>query len=211
MARSLLVVEDIAETRAWLADTVRDVFGAEPFTAGSIAEARKWLRGGGPGLAPLLALVDLGLPDGNGASLIEEIVRIAPGAMVVVTTIYEDDASLLQALAAGASGYILKDQDGAALGQRLALIDAGEVPISPAIARKLLKSFHADQPSQVALTPRENEVLRLIGRGLRSGEAADVLGIGQQTVASHIKAVYRKLDISSRAEAAIEARRRGLT
>jgi DNA-binding NarL/FixJ family response regulator len=207
--RSYLVVEDIAETRDWLVDSVASVFGAAAHAAGSLRDARAWLRRRPAGEA-LLALVDLGLPDGSGAELIEEIVARSPDALVVVTTVFDDDESLMEALAAGAQGYLLKDQDGPAIAHRLSMIEHGEVPISPAIARRLLQRFRGEEPSAAILSPRETEVLRLIGRGLKSGEVAEILAISAQTVATHVKTIYRKLEITSRAEAALEARKRGL-
>lgn len=208
--RNYLVVEDIAQTRAWLVSTIAETFGAVAYGAGTLKEARAWLQQRRLGV-PFLALVDLGLPDGNGIELIEEIMADDPDAIVVVTTIYEDDEWLMRALGAGAQGYLLKDQDGSAIARRLASIEHGEVPISPAIARRLLHRFRTDEPSQASISTRETEVLRLIGRGLKSGEVAGVLGISQQTVTTHVKAIYRKLEITSRAEAALEARKRGLT
>lgn len=208
-ARLYLVVEDIAETREWLVANVAQVFGAEAYAAATLGEARTWLRRH-DAHAHILALVDLGLPDGNGADFIEEVVARCANAMVVVTTVFDDDESLMAALAAGAQGYLLKDQDGPGIAHRLAMIEHGEVPISPAIARRLLQRFRADEPSAAALSPRETEVLRLIGRGLKSAEVAGVLAISPQTVTTHIKTIYRKLEITSRAEAALEARKRGL-
>jgi len=210
LARSFLVVEDITETREWLIGSIAQVFGATAYGASSLREGRAWLRTQGPG-GNILALVDLGLPDGNGATLIREIVARNADALVVVTTVFDDDESLMDALAAGAQGYLLKDQDGPGIEHRLAMIEHGEVPISPGIARRLLQRFRGDGPSDASLSPRETEVLRLIGRGLKASEVADTLSISPQTVTTHIKTIYRKLEITSRAEAALEARKRGLT
>lgn len=205
-----LVVEDLPQPREWLIACLGEVFGCKAHGAATLKEARAWLSRR-PLEGRLLALVDLGLPDGNGIELIREIVDEDPGAMVVVSTIYEDDATLVQALSAGAQGYLLKDEDDRSVARRLALAEQGEVPVSPAIARRLLLQFRNDVPSAARLSSREIDVLRLIGRGLKSSEAAAVLGISQQTVTTHVKAIYRKLEIGSRAEAALEARRRGLT
>lgn len=209
-SRQYLVVEDIAETRHWLVGAIAEAFGAQAHGAANCSEARAWLREREMG-PPLLALVDIGLPDGSGVDLIEEIVSEDPAAVTIVTTIYEDDANLMQAFSAGAQGYLLKDQDAAAFARRLSMIDHGDVPISPVIARRLLNRFRDDKPTGTQLSPREIEVLRLVGRGLKASEAASVLNISPQTVTTHIKAIYRKLEISSRAEAALEARKRGLT
>jgi DNA-binding NarL/FixJ family response regulator len=208
--RSYLVVEDVTEAREWLVKSIAEVFGATAYGASTLGQGRAWLRMRDPG-ETILALVDLGLPDGNGATLIREIVSRHPNAMVVVTTVFDDNESLMEALAAGAQGYLLKDQDGPGIQHRLARIEHGDVPISPGIARRLLQRFLVDGPSQAILSPRETEVLRLIGRGLKAGEVANTLSISPQTVTTHVKTIYRKLDITSRAEAALEARKRGLT
>lgn len=209
-ARHYLVVEDIAETRRWLVAALAEAFGAQAHGAATCRDARAWLRDREMGV-PLLALIDIGLPDGSGVDLIEEIVNEDPTAVAIVTTIYEDDGNLMKAFSAGAQGYLLKDQDARAFARRLAMIDHGDVPISPAIARRLLNRFRDEKPVGAQLSPREMEVLRLVGRGLKSSEAATVLNISPQTVTTHVKAIYRKLEISSRAEAALEARKRGLT
>jgi DNA-binding NarL/FixJ family response regulator len=200
----------VAETRRWLVGTIRDAFGAQAHAMATCGEARTWLRNRAVG-TPLLALIDIGLPDGSGVDLIEAMVNEDPAVVAIVTTIYEDDANLMNAFSAGAQGYLLKDQDEKAFVRRLSMIEHGDVPISPVIARRLLHRFRNDGPADTPLSPREMEVLRLIGRGLKANEAATVLGISAQTVTTHVKAIYRKLEISSRAEAALEAHRRGLT
>ncbi len=216
-----LVVEDQADTRAWLVQVLRTAFpGIETTETASLAEARDWLRtcaqsSGGAHLT--LALVDLGLPDGSGVDLIRILGRDYPDVLSIVATIYDDDAHLFDAIAAGAKGYLLKDQDSEALAHYLRRIESGEPPLSPSIARRMLGHFRDNPPApamhkdEAALTPRETEVLRMIGRGLRVGEAARVLGISDHTVAGHVKAIYAKLNIASRAEAGLEAARRGLT
>lgn len=131
-----------------------------------------------------------------------------------MTTIYDDDQHLFEAIAAGAQGYLLKDQHEDTLVRYLHRIDAGEPPLSPSVALRIMAHFARRPPESsaetVALTPREREVLALIGKGLRIPEAARVLGLTSHTVAGYVKSVYRKLNVSSRAEAAIEAVRRGI-
>lgn len=214
----LLILEDIPATRDWLVRAAGSAFaGAEIATMGSLAEARRWLADLPADGRPIVALVDIGLPDGSGTAFIAELVRAAPQATIVVTTIYDDDAHLLEAMVAGASGYLLKDRDVGEIARRLTGIVHGEVAISPAIARRILHLFRSQtlllgavQAEPVPLTARETDVLRMIGRGLKVAEAAGALGLSELTVASYVKAIYRKLDISSRAEAALEAARRGL-
>lgn len=217
-----LIVEDIAATRDWLSALVHATFPAiGVYNAADLATARAWVTGAvrTPGA---LYLIDLGLPDGSGVELIREVAKIDPAARLVVTTIYDDDAHLLHAMAAGAHSYLLKDRPREEFADLLQLVGRDEVALSPPMARRLLDHFrhHAafitagalSPPDEaVALTTREEEVLRLIGRGLTLLEAGRVLAISPQTVATHVKSVYRKLGITSRAEAALEAARRQLT
>lgn len=212
--RQVLIVEDIASLRQTLADRACAVFGVpEAAQAGTLAAARDWLRDHRRIEVPLIALVDLGLPDGSGDELIAEL-EADSNATCIVTTIFEDDGSVMRALGAGARGYLLKGEDISMIEERLRGLERGEVAMSPSIARRLLERFRkqAPLPSEpvVALTERETDVLRAIGRGLTIPEAAHAFGIGAQTVSTHVKNIYRKLNIASRAEAAIEAARRGL-
>lgn len=212
--RQLLIVEDIAALRQALAERASAVFGVqEPGQAGTLAAARAWLRNHRRIEQPLIALIDLGLPDGSGSELIAELAADS-NASCIVTTIFEDDGTVMQALGAGAHGYLLKGEDIAAIEERLRGLERGEVAVSPKIARLLLARLHCPPPLQpeidIALTPRETDVLRAIGRGLTISEAAHALDIGAHTVGTHVKNIYRKLNIASRAEAAIEASKRGL-
>jgi DNA-binding NarL/FixJ family response regulator len=217
--RRAFVVEDIVQTRDWLTELLRKAFGdIDVAWAGDLKTARAWMAGQTGAMDGLVALVDLGLPDGSGIDLIREIRDRHPAIQAVVTTVYDDDSHLVHAIAAGAHGYLLKDRDAEELIGQLRGIERGEAAISPAIARRILEQFRvhatfmaASDADGPALTVRETDVLRLIGRGLTLGEAAGVLAISSQTVATHVKNIYRKLGIASRAEAALEASRRSLT
>ena len=207
-----LVVEDTASTRRWLCEAAAHAFPTATVDAvGSVREAMDWLRRHAATPRAVL-IVDLGLPDGSGL----DIVRAASAAQgertVVVATIFNDDEHLLSAFKAGADGYLLKDGDLRAIADRLSRIGTGEPPLSPSIARRLLKHFRdaPAAPGEATLTPREADTLRLIARGLTVAEAADELGLKPQTVAGYVKIIYQKLNISSRAEAAREAIRRGM-
>lgn len=213
-SRQLLIVEDIAPLRHTLAERAGAVFGiTEVAEAGSLAAARQWLRTQRQVELPLIALIDLGLPDGSGDRLIAELAADS-NATCIVTTIFEDDGNVMRALGAGAQGYLLKGEDISAIEDRLRGLERGEVAMSPQIARRLLERFRQPalvQPeAEIALTQRETDVLRAIGRGLTIPEAAHALEIGAHTVGTHVKNIYRKLNIASRAEAAIEAAKRGL-
>jgi DNA-binding NarL/FixJ family response regulator len=217
VARRVLIVEDLPDTRAWLARVVSEAFGApEPELAADLRAARHWLTTLAEEDQAPFALVDLGLPDGSGVDFIGELMSRRPLATVVVATIYDDDLHLLAAMAAGAQGYLLKDQDANRLGDRLRALEAGEPAISPPMARRILEHFRrsarfeAGGEADVVLTPRETDVLRLIGRGLTLNEASDVLGVSRHTLPGYVKTIYRKLGVASRAEAAVEAVRRNL-
>jgi DNA-binding NarL/FixJ family response regulator len=214
--RSIFILEDIPATSAWLKALGLEAYpGATIAQAANLAEARRWLLAQRENEA-ILCLVDLGLPDGSGVDFIRELLLRLPAARAVVTTLYDDDEHLLAAMAAGAAGYLLKDHEPAAIIHRLLGMERGESPLSPAMAERILAHFrtHArfmtGQPEPTKLTPRESDVLQLIGRGLKVSEAAGVLGLSVTTVSGYLKAIYRKLDIGSRAEAALEAVRRGL-
>lgn len=219
-----LIVEDQADTRAWLVRMLGVTFdGIAISEAATFQAARDWIAAQPRATSEPdsnvmrdIALIDIGLPDGNGIDLIRMLTNEHAHILPVVTTIYDDDAHLFDAIAAGAKGYLLKDQHADTLVGYLHRIDAGEPPLSPSIAQRMLTHFakrntvDLNADAEAALTPRELDILRLLGRGLRVAEAARVLGLKPHTVAGYVKTVYRKLNISSRAEAAIEAVRRGL-
>lgn len=214
-----LVVEDRPDTRRWLAAMLKTAFpGIRVTEVASLSAAMAWLRAarGTPRSSVYndVALVDIGLPDGSGIDCVREIVAHHPAISPLVTTIYDDDQHLFEAIAAGAQGYLLKDQHEDTMVRYLHRIDSGEPPLSPSVARRIMAHFARSRPGPapepVALTPREHEVLVLIGKGLRIPEAARVLGLTSHTVAGYVKSVYRKLNVSSRAEVAVEAVRRGL-
>lgn len=218
-ARHVLIVEDLLEYSTWLQRTLLEAWPDTVIhTAANIATARAWLNSPPTGFG--LALIDLSLPDGNGLELIAGMAGHQPPVRVVVTTIFDDDTHLFSALAAGADGYLLKGMSAQQLMAHLEAIQNGTPPISPAIARRMLDYFRQASPlasptmaaptELTPLTPRELEVLRYIGRGLRVAETARLLELTENTVAGYVKSLYRKLNVSSRAEAALEAARRGL-
>lgn len=209
MMKTGLIVEDLAENRHWLTQTLEQGFpGMVVHCTASVAEARAWLAHH----APDIALIDLGLPDGSGIELIELLNQRSPQTLSIVATIYDDDAHLFPALRAGARGYILKDQGREEAARLLQGIAAGQPPLSPSIARKILASFLTATPKleYPTLTPRESEVLRLISKGMTLTETAKLLQLSRHTVDGYVKEIYRKLNVSSRAEAALTAHTLGL-
>jgi DNA-binding NarL/FixJ family response regulator len=207
----VLIVEDVAQTRQWLAGIVRAAFAdcqiveAASMRAGLAAAAQSDFD---------IALIDLGLPDGSGLEVLRSLTLVCPGAIPIVTTVMGDDAHIVSALSAGAQGYLLKENPADMLTAQLKRLADGLPALSPSIARRIMEHFRYTGPAadpEEDLTTREREVLGLIGRGHRNIDVAQALDLAESTVASHIKSIYRKLGISSRAEASWHATRMGLT
>ena len=168
---------------------------------------------------PAILVTDLSLPDGHGTELIREARTARPDTEALVITVFGDERSVVAALEAGAAGYLLKDGTDAELARPiLQLVDGGS-PISPAIARHILRRFQREvgapesaRPPDGApsLSAREREVLERLARGFRVGEIAEQLGISAHTVTTHVRHLYEKLEVSSRGEAIYAAMNRGL-
>lgn len=210
----VLIVDDLQDARELLTELVTAGFPqARIITADSVAAAQAAITTQGFDLA----LVDLSLADGFGTEVIALLHEQQPDCMTVVASIHDDDERLFAALQAGASGYLLKDQPAELTLRQLQNIADGQPPLSPAMARRLVQYFQGRQQSDVApvaeeaLTPREREVLGLLARGFTLSDIARQLEISRHTVGDHVKNLYRKLDISSRAQAALHAQRFGLT
>jgi len=213
--RTCLLLEDHAATRSWLLNVISQAFpDTQVVSHASLKSAWAWLDGlSARGARLWLAVVDIGLPDGSGISMIRGLAERFPDTRRVVATIFGDDAHLLDAISAGAEGYILKEEEPERIVATLQRIERDEPPLSPSIARRMLAHFRAPpRPIDDAanLTGREIETLTLLARGLTVGEAAARLGLKPHTVAGYVKIIYQKLNISTRAEATREAINRGL-
>nr|WP_040296880.1 response regulator transcription factor [Alcanivorax hongdengensis] len=208
-----LILEDHEGAQHWLKQVLSDVFPAMTISvAKGLEEARaKCEHLAAAGLTVELALVDLSLPDGTGIDFIRQLRQENPACLSVVVTIHDDDRHVFRALRAGAAGYLLKQQSQQELAGRLRGIVKGEPPLSPAIAHRMLATFlQTQEPPEQELTPREEEVLELIAKGFTLSKAAEALAISRHTIAGHVKNIYRKLEVSSRAEATQEAIRLGM-
>jgi len=168
---------------------------------------------------PDVLVVDLGLPDGNGTELIRRAVKQRRDCDALVVTVFGDDRHVIDAIEAGATGYILKDSPASELVRCIQDLRAGGSPISPSIARRLLERMRlaeakptaaAGPAQQGPLTEREAEILRLIAKGLSFADVSSALGISTHTVVAHVKNIYRKLSVHSRGEAVFEASQMGL-
>ncbi|HYW03049.1 MAG TPA: response regulator transcription factor [Gammaproteobacteria bacterium] len=210
MILNALVVEDHDETREWLCGLVAEAFpDIRVRDAATLGQARRALEEQSPGIA----VVDINLPDGSGIELIRQLAESSPQSYGIIATIFDDDRHLFAALQAGAQGYLLKDQPRARLCEQLRNIVNGEPPLSPAVARRIMRYFQNQPPPREAdttLSDREKEVLTLVSKGLGRSDISRLLGITPNTAAGYIKTIYRKLNVSSRAEAVLEAVRMGL-
>lgn len=162
---------------------------------------------------PDVLLVDLGLPDGDGAQVIRHATEMNVLSMVV--SVFGDEESVLRAIRHGASGYLLKDSELDSVRAALDELIAGGSPMTPSIARHVLRSLQSDSTVEAdedrpALTDRETEVLEFVARGFKFSEIAKYLSISTHTVGNHIRKVYKKLNVSSRSEAVFEAVQWGL-
>ena len=168
-----------------------------------------------------LALVDLGLPDGNGIELIEKLRALDSNAMILVISAWSTQESLFSAIKAGATGYVLKERDDAEVLLSIRSILRGGAPIDPFIAQEILKQISAaiipaadDQKiidaDMELLTGRETEILNLVAQGMSNREIAEQLFVSKYTVESHIKHIYRKLSVSKRTKAVSAARSLGI-
>ena len=214
--KTILLLEDLPEIRVWLRKLVLQVFpGATISEAARVQDALALVAA----VKFDLALVDLGLPDGSGVDVVTKLRDMQPDAQSVVVTIHDDDEHLFPALQAGAFGYILKEQARELITEQLQRISQGEPPLSPSIARRVMAYFSAkakpqassaNAMPQVNLTDRESEVLLRVAKGYTLPEIGVQLGLSRHTIADYVKQIYRKLNVSSRAEAALEAQRLGL-
>jgi DNA-binding NarL/FixJ family response regulator len=212
---NILLLEDLPEIRAWLRALVMQVFpNAEVAESARVHDALELVSA----VKFDLALIDLGLPDGSGVDVVTRLREMQPEAQSVVVTIHDDDEHLFPALQAGAFGYILKEQARELITEQLQRISQGEPPLSPSIARRVMAYFSAKAKPQaqpdllphVSLTERESEVLLRVAKGYTLPEIGVQLGLSRHTIADYVKQIYRKLNVSSRAEAALEAQRLGL-
>ena len=210
---NILLLEDLPEIRAWIKALVLQVF-----PQAQISEAARVHDALGLVSAVKfdLALVDLGLPDGSGVDVVAALRESQPEVQSVVVTIHDDDEHLFPALQAGAFGYVLKEQPREHFIEQLSRISQGEPPLSPSSARRVIAYFAAQARPQansmprVQLTDRESEVLLRVAKGYTLPEIGVQLSLSRHTIADYVKQIYRKLNVSSRAEAALEAQRLGL-
>lgn len=193
-------------------DGLRGAFGAEPDIevvgeAGDGGEALARVAHGGPGWVDVV-LMDLRMPGMGGVEAIRRLRDEAPDVRVLVLTTFDTDSDVLPAVAAGATGYLLKDTLCGELVRAVRAAHRGEPVLSPAVAARLMGQ--ARKPPPETLSARELEVLRLVAASTTNREVARQLFVSEATVKTHLLHVYAKLDVRDRASAVAAAYRRGL-
>jgi DNA-binding NarL/FixJ family response regulator len=209
MRAGVVIVEDDRAVRENLAALVRTDDRLR--LLGAFASAEEALREI-PGLAPDLVVMDINLPRMNGIECVARLKLQVPRLLVLMLTVYEDDDSIFRALKAGANGYLVKRDASEKLLEALQEVQHGGAPMSAHIARQVVQFFHrseapatdAERPS-----PREREILDLLVKGLVLKEVAEQLGIGLETVRTHVNHIYQKLHVRSRTEAVVKYLRQG--
>jgi DNA-binding NarL/FixJ family response regulator len=219
----VVVVEDDARTRRYFAQCVDTCPQLELLGCfGGVAEARAWIARNTSG--PDVLLTDLGLPDGSGIDVIRDMLARFPACDALVVSMFGDEEHVLASIEAGALGYVHKDSTPESIADTILELKRGGSPISPGIARRLLQRLSpartpAIAPATVAappapdgmgLTGRETEILDLLARGFSYVEIADLCKVSRNTVATHVKSLYRKMRVNSRSEAVFEAWQTGV-
>lgn len=171
---------------------------------------------------PDVLLTDLGLPDIPGLAVLTYCAQRHPACEILVITLYDDPAHVVSCLEAGATGYLLKDSLTQEITQYITEMRSGGVPLTPTIARQVLRRFHpkhpqqpasmrsAEPPAAIALTDKELKILTRITQGFKYGEIAELEHITIHTVHTHVKHIFSKLAVRSRSEAILEALQLGL-
>lgn len=210
MTTTVAVVEDNEALRESLADLLAGSPGLQ--CAGTFANAEDFLRAA-PNLKPQVVLMDIGLPGMSGVDALRGLREELPNVDVLMLTVYEDDRRIFEAVCAGASGYLLKRSRPEQIVEAIHDLRRGGAPMTPKVARRVLELFRTGLASPhhtAALSEREQEVLTALVNGLSYKMIADRLCISIDTVRSHIKHIYEKLHIHSKAEAisiALKSRR----
>lgn len=206
------IIEDDPAMRALLSSAIEaEADMLLTATAATVAEASGMIEAGGYDVL----LCDLGLPDGSGIPLIRQEALAARDTDILVITIFANQNKVLDAVRAGARGYLLKDERIEDCIEAVREIRRGGSPISPIIARQLLGQIRPEPekpapPMASPLSEREYEVLNLLSRGFSNAECAEILTVSPNTIGTHVKNIYRKLEVNSRAEALFEASSQGL-
>jgi DNA-binding NarL/FixJ family response regulator len=197
---SIAIIEDDEDVRESLEILVRTTEGFE--CAGTFADAETGLEFLTHNPADIV-LMDIHLPVMDGIECVRQLKSVHPGMQFIMCTVFKDDDSVFNALKAGATGYLLKNEDPGKIIDAIHELHAGGSPMTPQIARRVLESFKRPSVNEAIhlLTKRETEMLGFLSKGLRYKEIADKLFISTETVRKHINNIYQKLHVQSRIEA----------
>lgn len=182
-----------------------------------------------PRINPQVLLLDLGLPRMSGIDVTRQLKKLAPHVEILIFTIFDEEDKVLEAVQAGASGYLLKGTPTDRIIEAIKEVSQGGTVIQPNLARRLLKHFRvpatgdgegdatlaapvpaAEGPPLKPLSDREREILQLIAKGVSNSEAAKLLNLSKATIRTHLEHIYRKLEVTNRVEAVTEGLRKGI-
>lgn len=213
---NVLLLEDISAVADRMASIIRSWNRARLLpVCGTVAEAQNALRHSQVDIL----IADLNLPDGLGVEAIKTMRQTNPDAHAIVMSVLNDGPIVFEAIRAGATGYVVKDDDSIGVLAAIEMVLEGKSPMSATIARQIVDSMRnggglsvsaGDENTDIGLTPRERDVLNYIARGYSYREVAELLGISMQTVPVHTRNIYRKLEVTSKTEAVYQARQKGL-
>jgi DNA-binding NarL/FixJ family response regulator len=208
MSIAISIVEDQDDMRESLVEWLGHAPGLR--CVGAHASAHEALRDI-PAENPDVVLMDINLPGINGIQCVARLKERMPKIQVLMLTTYDEGDLIFDSLRAGANGYLLKNMPQQELVQAVQQVHAGGAPMSLQIARKVISHFHKTKPASELeqLTARELEILRLLAKGQMYKEIADNLAISMSTVRTHVSAVYEKLQVHSRTQAAMKLAERG--
>lgn len=209
MAITVSIVEDNDQLRETLARVLSRADGFKFLSQyGNAEDALKGL----PEEKPDVVLMDINLPGMNGVECVRQLKPVAPKIQVIMLTVYEDTDNIFNALAAGATGYLLKRTPRAELLEAIREVNQGGSPMTTHIARKVVQSFNRPAPAASAptesLSEREQQVLDCLSQGFLYKEIAEKLGISYETVHTYIRRIYEKLQVRTRTEAVAKFLRR---
>jgi DNA-binding NarL/FixJ family response regulator len=210
MTNTVLIVEDDFRLRATFAQAIRAAAGLTLVgEADDLQEGIRLLDA----VRPAVLLVDIGLPSGSGLDIIRHAAKHVPECNVMVVTVFADDRLVVNCIEAGATGYLLKGSSSQDIAVQIRQLVDGGSPISPTIARRLLRRLTCNRASdEVApvLSQREHVVLSMSAKGYSYEEIAQLLELSRHTVETYVKRIYKKLQVNSKSQALYEARKLGL-